>query len=185
MQCSLICNRADAINPTELHTIKGTFCSHNKFERAMVDFSPIPLVTTTLNDLKNSGLSLIIASTFSSIKSPFTSGLSSWSSCVHTFALYWPMDDASKKKLKFVINNKEWVLPWRTYLHPISSSLTKLWSIIVKLPTPGSTNPFIISVPKAVAFTRHTWEFSRRVWPWSPHSLEVGVRNLITRQRKI
>ena len=48
--------------------------------------------------------------------------------------------------------------------------VTLLGSRMVKDPTPGRTRDFKISVPVAVAFTRHTDACSRLFCPWSPHS---------------
>lgn len=61
------------------------------------------------------------------------------------------------------------------YLEPMSSSVTFSPSTMVNEPIPGKIRLFKISVPKAVAFIRHTFEFSKRFCPWSPHNLEMKI----------
>ena len=102
-QYSLICKRAAPKNPTDLHATNGMFCSHNKFDNLIRDFSPSPQATTTEKFWKNSGLLLIMVSTFSSMASPLTSGLSSWRYWAQCLERDCPNDDGSRKKLKEMV----------------------------------------------------------------------------------
>lgn len=90
----------------------------------------------------------------SSTKCPTTSSFSSLSSSLAILPLGRPMEDLSRKKLL-----------------PASAPSVILPSMMVKVPNPGRTRFFKISVPTALALIRQTLEASRAAWPCSPQRL--------------
>lgn len=60
----------------------------------------------------------------------------------------------------------------------MSSAVVTFSSMMEKEPRPASTRDLRVSVPVAVAFTRHTDEDSSAAWPWSPHNLASRGRRL-------